>query len=263
MGVVTASSVNLRSSPSTDSDLVYATLDEGAQVMIDSISGGWCKVSSGGQQGFVNADYLSVDGLPLVNPKGVITGSCVNVRTEATTGSGILTKVYAGKMVDLIALEGDWYAVSVEGTRGYIHSDYLRLHTPGNEEDGIGAQAAASAYDYLGVRYVYGGASPKGFDCSGFTMYIYSLLGYSLPHSATSQWKNTGTYVERDDLQPGDLVLFCDPSQSNGKACSHVGIYVGDGQFIHATSSSTGYVRLNDLSESYYNNYYVGAKRVA
>lgn len=260
-GVITASSVNFRAAPSTDEN-VYATLSEGTQVVIDSISGGWCKVSVDGQQGFVNADYLSVDGLPLVNPKGVVTGSCVNVRTEPTTESGILTKVYAGNMVDLTALEGEWYAVSVDGTKGYIHSDYVRLYTPG-DANGVGAQAAASAYDYLGVRYAYGGASPRGFDCSGFTMYIYSLLGYSLPHSATSQWKNTGTYVDRADLQPGDLVLFCDPAQSGGKACSHVGIYVGDGQFIHATSSATGYVKVNDLSEDYYSRYYVGAKRVA
>ena len=260
-GVITGNDVNFRSGPSTD-DAVLFRLYSGDPVSIVSISGGWCRVDADGQEGYVNSDYVAVDGLPLVNPKGIVTGDCVNVRSIPSTDGGILTKVYAGGTVDLLSMEGDWYAVSIDGTRGYIRSDYIRLYTPGTAS-GVGAEAAAAAYDYLGVRYSYGGSSPKGFDCSGFTMYIYGLFGYSLPHSATSQWKNTGTYVERDDLQPGDLVLFCDPSRSNGKACSHVGIYVGDGDFIHASSSSTGYVKVSSLSENYYNNYYVGAKRVA
>lgn len=119
------------------------------------------------------------------------------------------------------------------------------------------------ALSYLDVPYVYGGASPKGFDCSGFTMYIFSQFGYSLPHSATSQWNSSGEYVEREDLQPGDLVLFCDPSRSNGKACSHVGIYIGDNEFVHASSGSSGKrIRISSLDEDYYDGYYKGAKRL-
>ena len=258
---VTANDVNFRSGPSTDYD-VLATLTQGTQVTVIRITDDWCKVDNAGQEGYINAQYLAVDGIPLLDPKGIVTGDCVNVRSIPSTDGSILTKLYAGTTVDLLALEDNWYAVSVNGTKGYIRSDYIRVYTPA-AVSGVGAEAAAAAYDYLGTRYVYGGASPKGFDCSGFTMYIYSLFGYSLPHSATSQWNSTGTYVERSDLQPGDLVLFCDPSRSNGKACSHVGIYVGDNQFIHASSSSTGYVKLSDLSENYYNTYYVGAKRVA
>ena len=260
-GVLTASEVNFRSGPSTD-DAILSSLNEGAQVTILSISGDWCKVDNGGQEGYVNADYLAVDGLPLVDPKGVITGSCVNVRSIPSTEGGILTKVYAGETVKLLTLEGDWYTVSVDGVKGYIRSDYIRIYQPGSSS-GLGSDIASKAHEFLGTRYVYGGASPSGFDCSGFTMYIFSLFGYSLPHSATSQWKNSGTYVDRSDLQAGDLVLFCDPSRSNGKACSHVGIYIGNNEFIHASSSSTGYVKVSSLGETYYNNYYVGAKRVA
>lgn len=260
-GLVTADEIDFRTGPSTEEEVI-STLNEGAEVTIVSVSGDWCKVEYGGQKGYISAEYLSADGLPLVDPRGIVTGSCVNIRSIPSTEGNILTKVYAGNVIDLFSLEDNWYAVSVNGTKGYICADYVRVYQPG-AASGVGAEAAASAYDYLGVRYVYGGSSPKGFDCSGFTMYIYGLLGYSLPHSATSQWQSTGTYVEREDLQPGDLVLFCDPSLSKGKACSHVGIYVGDGEFIHASSSSTGYVKVSSLSESYYTNYYVGAKRVA
>lgn len=260
-GVVLADETSLYAQPSEESE-VLAPLAKDAEVTVVSITGEWCEVEHGEQKGYVSGLYVSVDGLPLVDPKGTVTGSCVNVRSIPSTDGSILTKVYAGKTVDLVGLEDGWYAVSIDGTTGYIRGDYIRIRVP-NAVSGIGAEIAAAAQDYLGVRYTYGGASPKGFDCSGFTMYVYSLFGYSLPHSATSQWKSSGEYVERSDLQPGDLVLFCDPSESKGKACSHVGIYIGDGDFIHATSSRTGYVKVDNLSQSYYNNYYVGAKRVA
>ncbi len=260
IGLVTGSTVNFRSAPSTD-DAILKVLKADQEVTIISITEGWCKALQEGQEGYIKADYVSVNGIPLVDPRGIITGDCVNVRSAPSTDSGVVTKVYAGELVDLIALENDWYSVSYEGKSGYISADYLRVYT-GEPGSGLGADIVATAQKYLGTRYVYGGASSKGFDCSGFTMYIFGLYGYSLPHSATSQWYNSGTTVAREDLQPGDLVLFCDPSRSAGKACSHVGIYVGDGDFIHASSGSNA-VRISSLSESYYGGYYVGAKRVA
>ena len=127
-----------------------------------------------------------------------------------------------------------------------------------NAQPGSGSSAVSIAYQYLGVPYVYGGASPSGFDCSGFTMYVYSQLGISLPHGATPQL-NYGASVSRSDLQPGDLVFFSD----YGYAASHVGIYVGDGQFIHASSSSSnGYcVCVSSLTSGYYDSHYAGARR--
>ena len=206
-GVVTGSLVNFRSGPSMD-DAILTTLTDGTEMTIVSVTEDWCLVNWNDQEGYVKADYVSVDGIPLVDPRGIITGDCVNVRSTPSTEGSIVTKVYAGNLVDLIALEGDWYTVSCDGQTGYIRSDFLRVYT-GAPGGGLGADIAATAQEYLGVRYVYGGASAKGFDCSGFTMYIFSLYGYSLPHSATSQWNSSGTYVAREDLQPGDLVLFC------------------------------------------------------
>ena len=117
---------------------------------------------------------------------------------------------------------------------------------------------------HLGTRYVYGGASPSGFDCSGFTMYVYSQHGYSLPHSATSQWQSgLGSRVYSiGELQPGDLVFFNDPSRNAGKACSHAGIYIGSGQFIHSSSSKSNGVIISDLTSGYYNTYFVGGIHV-
>lgn len=258
-GVITGNIVNFRAGPSMD-DAILTTLTDGTELTIEAIAGDWCQTTWEGQEGYVKADYVSVNGIPLVDPRGIITGDCVNVRSIPSTDGDIVTKVYSGGLVDLISLEDDWYAVDCGGEVGYIRSDFLTVYT-GVAGGGLGAEIAAAAQQYMGTRYVYGGASASGFDCSGFTMYVFGLYGYSLPHSATSQWNNSGSYVARADLQPGDLVLFCDPSRSNGKACSHVGIYIGDGNFVHASSS--GGVKINSLSDNYYNGYYVGAKRVA
>lgn len=262
VGVVTGSLVNFRSEPAMEDVNILTALRAGEELTVVSVDEEWCQAIYQGQDGFMRAEYISVNGIPLVDPQGIITGDCVNVRSLPSTDSSVVAKVYAGELVDLISLENDWYSVSYGGQIAYIRSDFLRVYD-GVSGNGLGSDIVTTAKKYLGTGYSYGGASSKGFDCSGFTMYIFDQYGYNLPHSATSQWYSSlGSTVARADLQPGDLVFFCDPSRSNGKACSHVGIYVGDGDFIHASSGSNA-VRISSLSESYYNGYYVGAKRVA
>ena len=108
----------------------------------------------------------------------------------------------------------------------------------------------------IGTAYVGGGVNTNGFDCSGFTMYIFDKLGIELPHQSGSQF-SMGTAIAQKDLREGDLVFF----NFTGKGLvSHVGIYVGDGNFAHA-SSSRGVI-INSLSQAYYKNGYVGAKRI-
>ena len=108
------------------------------------------------------------------------------------------------------------------------------------------------AMQYLGVPYVWGGASPSGFDCSGLIMYVYAQVGVSLPHHAASQY-GMGTAVSRDQLRPGDLVFF------NG--LGHAGIYIGGGQFIHAPHTGD-VVKISSLSDSWYASTWVGARRI-
>ena len=120
-----------------------------------------------------------------------------------------------------------------------------------------GDAIVAAAKEYLGVPYVWGGASPSGFDCSGFTQYVLRICGYSINRTATAQLDN-GYSVSYSDLQPGDLVFFHNTYNTDAPA-SHVGIYVGGGEFIHAGGS---YVKISSLSSDYYATRYVGARRI-
>ena len=112
------------------------------------------------------------------------------------------------------------------------------------------------ALGYLGTRYRYGASGARGFDCSGFTSYIYRQHGINLPHNSAAQYR-VGKPVSRSELRPGDLVFF----RTRGSRISHVGIYIGDGKFVHA-SSARGRVRVDTLTSGYYHQRYAGPRRI-
>lgn len=123
---------------------------------------------------------------------------------------------------------------------------------------GDGSSVIAIAEKYLGCRYVWASSGPSTFDCSGFTMYVFRQVGISLPHKASGQY-GYGTHVSRSELQTGDLIFFS--SSGSVSNITHVGIYIGNGQFIHA-SSGAGCITVNSLDSSYYSAHYVGATRI-
>ena len=262
-GCTTGSSLRLRAEASTSSDIV-TTLDKSVAVAIlDDSTEGWYKIAYEGNTGYVSADYLLVDQDNVFETYGRVNSDGVNVRSGASTESEVLATVDADTIVTVNGLVDGWYDVTCKyGTEGYIRSDFLDLTE--SSASSSGSAIVDTAKSYLGVNYVYGGASPSGFDCSGFTMYVYQQFGYSLPHTATGQWQSgLGTRVwSIGALQPGDLVFFNDPSRNAGKACSHAGIYTGDGQFIHSSSSRSGGVIVSSLTSGYYNTYFVGGIQV-
>ncbi|MDP4177215.1 MAG: C40 family peptidase [Bacillota bacterium] len=120
---------------------------------------------------------------------------------------------------------------------------------------GSGTKVVSYAFKYLGSPYVWGAAGPRAFDCSGFTMYVYSAFGIGLDHYTGSQF-GEGQPVSRGNLAPGDLVFF-----NTYGSISHVGIYIGDGNFIHAANSNSGVI-VSSLSDGYYSARYAGARRM-
>ena len=261
-GVTTGSSLRLRAEASTSSSILTTLNKDITLAVLDQPVLGWYKVAYAGKTGFVSTDYVALDEDNIFETYGRVNADAVNVRTDTSTESATLGTISGGSIVTVNGLLRGWYDVTCEsGTRGYIRSDFVDLISSASSANG--SAVVALAQQYLGVRYVYGGASPNAFDCSGYTMYIMKQFGYNLPHTATGQWQSGyGTKVSYAEMLPGDLVFFCDPSRSMGKACSHVGIYVGNGQFIHASSSKHGVI-YSDLTSGYYNNYFVGAIRMA
>ena len=255
-GCTTGSSLRLRAEPSTSASVV-TTLDKSVAVAIldDSVDG-WYKIAYNGSTGYVSADYLNVDQDNVFTTYGRVNSDGVNVRSAASTDSSVLATIEEDAIVTVNGLVDGWYDVTCEyGTEGYIRSDFLDL----TESSSSNSDIAATAKQNLGTGYVYGGASPRGFDCSGFTMYVYSQHGYSLPHSATSQWQSgLGTRVYSiSELQPGDLVFF-QGTYNCGDYITHVGIYVGDNRMYHAGNP----IGFADLTSAYWQAHLVCAGRV-
>lgn len=283
IGFVTASALRLRSGPSnTTATLDYAS--SGEAVVILEKSGVWYKVIYDLQVGYMHSNYLSVSAKQNAElGYGRIIGSSVNVRSGPGTGYSSLARASYGNKAYIIGLNNQWFKVIYGNVIGYIRSDYVELteipyenqasaNTPlffrGGKSTGVTPSAAAlnststtrekivsTAKQYIGVPYLWGGTTPSGFDCSGFVQYVFKLNGITLPRVSKQQW-TVGTWVSRSNLRTGDLVFF----QTGSSGVSHLGIYIGNNQFIHA-SSSKGVV-ISSLSNSYWVNTYYGAKRV-
>ena len=244
--------------PSTDFAAI-ATLNKNTSVKITGETGSWYEVSANGQYGYMSKDYIKIVStassatVEKMDKIGIVTGDGVRMRSGAGTSYSTIGYYNKGIQVKVTDKTGSWYAVSYNGLSGYMSTDYVKLSTGNAVADKI----VATAKQYLGTPYVYGGSSPRGFDCSGFMYYLYGQYGYSLWRGAGGQWNHNGTKVDKSDLQPGDLVFFSDSVDPIG----HVGMYIGNNQFIHA-SSGKGCVVITSLSSSYYANHYTGAKRI-
>lgn len=214
-----------------------------------------------------------------------VSKQSINLRKEANTNSEIVTTLPVNMAVEVYEELNGWSKVKVSGKEGYILSSLLSdkkqetsrgtettrkkaeedtQNTPTSAQtttsapvSGNAGSVVSTAQSYVGrASYVYGASGPNSFDCSGFTSYIYRQYGVNLNRTAAGQYSN-GTAVSRSDLQPGDLVMF----GGSASSINHVGIYMGGGQIVHAANPSRG-VTVDTINSGYYNNNYVGARRV-
>ena len=291
IGFVSASGLNLREQPSTDSP-VLATANSGECVVVLGAADGWYHVNYNLQTGYMRADYLTVSTIENAElGYGIVTGDSVNLRSGPSTGHSKVGTAAYGEKCYIIGLNQGWYKVLSGGSSCYIRSDFLKLseipyenqastNTPqyfrqgkaigtvpasgqtstvqsGSGSSASGAQILAKATGYLGTPYVYGGASPSGFDCSGFVYYVYGSFGISVGRTPAEQY-NAGTIVDKASLQPGDIVLFAGTGSSS---ISHTGIYAGNGQFIHSPNSRST-VSYSDLTSGYWSEHFYCGVRV-
>lgn len=257
--------LRLRNASSTDA-AVLSTIPNGTQIEVAGITqSGWYQVSYQDTLGYVSQDYLVVPeaaALPSVAEPvyGKVTEGPLNVRSSPSTSGEKVGSLSAGTVLQILETTDGWYKIE----SGYVSADYVKQIDAAEAaasaaSSGFASEVVSYAKQYLGYPYVYGGSSPRGFDCSGFVRYVYSHFGYNLNRTASSQMDN-GAAVSMAELQPGDLVFF-KKSGSSASRASHVGIYIGGGQFIHASTSRTGVI-ISDMDSAYYTSGFVGGRRL-
>ena len=226
-----------------------------------------------------NALIPSVPVVPMELPKTDNQGHLVSlVHRSKSNGSVIVGCLEDGTRVSVLKEYGAWYRIDCFDMSGYIAKSQVEINENGEYLVKCDPESKESKYlpsyttqsalnlrslirdvsdDYLGVRYRYSGTTPKGFDCSGYTLYVMGLVGITLDRTAMDQLQN-GVVIPKEDLQCGDLVFFS--NTGSGGFCSHVAIYIGNGQIIHS-GASTGVV-IADLNSTYYQEHYLCARRV-
>lgn len=255
--------VRLRQAPSLEAEVI-TKLNLYERVELLQVEPKWVKVkTSEGKVGWVFRDLVGTGKAEREDPLRYVKGEGVRLREEPSTESEILDELSVDTRLRLLEVEDAWVQVrTAEGKVGWVSRRYVG--TGPTQAGQLAAYAARrdklilAARSRLGVRYVWGGSSDSGYDCSGFVMAMYEKLGVELPHSSAEQFK-LGRPVSKDELMIGDLVFFT----TYRPGPSHVGIYIGERKFIHASSSRRGRgVKISSLDESYYAKRYIGARRI-
>ena len=281
-GIIYGDNVNIRKYPSTEHE-VLAQAFRGETFQVFGKSGDWYGIIFNNEAAFVYKDYIrganieSVQSVTVKIPESVPSygddetyemyavvnsSSGLNLRAKPSTDSAILAVFKFGTAIDVIEKQGDWTKVSLDGTIGFVVSEYVDLNMgtrPANTQS-RGQTIVAFSKQFLGTPYVWGGASlTKGVDCSGFVYSVMKNFGVLLSRSSASQF-NDGRSINKNELQIGDLVFF--DTDGNGRI-SHVGIFIGGSEFIHSSSSRRNWgVTISSLNEDYYRRTYLRACRV-
>ena len=273
--VNTTAGLNVRTGPST-SYAKIATLSYGQSVNVLSTSNGWSKINYNGSTGYVSSQYLqstkpssSSSSETSQTVKYVNTTSGLNMRTGPATSYAKITTIAYGQSVNVLSTSNGWSKINYSGSTGYVSSQYLQSTKPSSSSSSNSGSTSVSssassviayAKTLLGKPYVWGAPGPNSFDCSGFSFYVFkTIAGIVLPRTSSAQSKY-GTSVSWSNLKAGDLMFFDTNGANNGQV-SHVGLYIGNGQMIHASSSQRKIV-ITSVNTSYYKNAFVNARRV-
>ena len=273
VGTVNTSALRLREGAGTDTTILATASKGESAVVLEDAGNGWYKVDYQTIEGYMSGEYLDVSTTADVTiGYGKVTtgGSVLNVRSGPGTSYGRTATLSDGTIVSIVGVDSGWYKIEWNGKTGYVSSDYMitTKESPSSRGDStatasssdLGAQIVAYAKEFLGCPYSWGATGPNAFDCSGFTYYVYKHFGYTLNRGATGQLSNGSSVASMYDLVPGDLVFFYDGKVST--PVSHVGIYIGDGQFIHASTGDGRDVQIDDLFTGHYAKKYVYGRHI-
>ena len=261
---VTTTRVHFRTGAGT-SYTSMGVLEKGTKVNYIGESGNWTKVEYNSKTGYISSTYLTKqESTPSTTSTMYVTASDgLNVRKGPSTSYSIITNLAKGTAVTVHSTSNGWSKITVNGIEGYVSHAYLSSTKPSTNSSSTSSSVDAVlnlASKQIGKPYVWGAEGPSSFDCSGLTYYVYkNAVGVTLPRTSIEQSKY-GTTISKSNLKAGDLVFFDTDGENNG-VVTHVGIYAGNGQLIHASSSKKEIVKVS-METSYWNNAYVRAKRV-
>jgi len=265
--------LRIRSGPGTTYSVVDKLTEGDIIVILERTSDDWYKINFHGIVGYVSTEFLrDVLKAENFNAQGRITGDRVNIRERPSTSSDILGTYANETVMTVIGVNNGWYKVKNDGKTGYVRSDFMTIiegykaainsgvtySKAPQVNPTLGGKIVDFALNYVGYDYVYGGASPSGFDCSGFVTYVLKNFDISVTRTASGQYRDNGVNIAKSDLTPGDLVFF---SSNGGRGVTHVGIYIGDDEFVHASRPGIGVV-ISRLDSAYYTRCWFGAKRL-
>lgn len=261
--IVNTDNLNFRKGPSTKYEVIES-LAKNTQVEIIPQPEEWVLIKYNGNIGFVYSKYLSeISNGDMNYIKKYVNVSLLNFRSAASTKASILGVISKGSEVEVMSELNGWSKIKYNNQEGYVASRYLSDKNTDITEittSEMAEKIIKYAKTLLGKKYVWSDEGPDTFDCSGFTWYVYkNIAKIYLPRSSKEQG-SYGTYISKKELKPGDLVFF-DTVGTNDKVISHVGIYIGNNQFIHA-SSGQGKVVISQLDSNYYSNAFVNGRRV-
>ena len=272
---VDGSGVRIRSGPGLSYDVLTHCNRGDIVVVLERTNDEWFRVNFHGTVGYVNVPFLDNSRRAAnFNALGGIVGNHVNMRKKPDVNSDVLSTYNQGIIMNIIGINEGWYKVEYGNQTGYIRSDLMNVlsrsdaaaesaganstRIASDSSHSLGQQIADYALGFLGTPYVWGGTSPSGFDCSGLVTYVNRQFGISVTRTASGQFKDNGVSINKSDLIPGDLVFF---SNNGGRSVTHVGIYIGSGNFVHASGTRVGVI-ISSLNSSYYTRTWHGAKRV-
>ena len=263
--------VNFRTGPSTSYSSI-TVISKGSSIEVLSTSGNWVNAKYNGKTGYIYKDYVSNStstSETTQTTKYVNTTAGLNVRTGPSTSYAKIVTLSYGQSVNVLSTSNGWSKINYSGSTGYVSSQYLQSTKPSSSSSSNSGSTSVSssassviayAKTLLGKPYVWGAQGPNSFDCSGFTYYVFkNKAGIVLPRTSSAQSKY-GTSVSWSNLKAGDLMFFDTNGANNGQV-SHVGLYIGNGQMIHASSSQRKIV-ITSVNTSYYKNAFVNARRV-
>ena len=250
--------INVREVPGTEAEIV-GKLPNNAGCEIIGTDGDWTQIESGKVKGYVKSEYLLTGEAAIAKAQEVktvatVTTTTLYVRDETNTDSHVITMMPEGEELEVLEVLDGWVKINVDSDEGYVSSDYVSIATElpkaqtmtevryGQGVSDVRVSLVSYATQFVGNPYVWGGTSlTRGADCSGFVMSVFANYGISLPHSSRAQ-ANCGTKISASDAQPGDLFFY-----GNGRGINHVGIYIGNGQVVHASSPKTG-IKISNAS---------------